>query len=81
MKARELFEELGYQRFDYPGAVEYTIPDNKESIFLGPDTVYFDFDDNEVSLSYCGEHVLLNMNIMKPIIKQLEEFGWLEEDE
>ena len=80
MKARELFEELGYQRFDYPGAVEYTIPDNKESIFLGPDTVYFDFDDNEVSLSYCGEHVLLNMNIMRPIIKQLEEFGWLKDE-
>lgn len=77
--ARDMFSDLGFHCFDYPGAVEYSIPDDEESIFLGPDTVFFDFDDNEVSLSYCGEHVLLNMNIMKPIIKQLEELGWLDE--
>ena len=77
--ARDMFSDLGYCRFDYPGTVEYSIPNDADSIVIGPDTVLFEFDDKEVSLFHRGEHILLNMNVFKTIVKQLEELGWLEE--
>lgn len=77
--ARDMFSDLGYCRFDYPGTVEYSIPNDADSIVIGPDTVLFEFNDKEVSLFHRGEHILLNMNLFKTIIKQLEELGWLEE--
>lgn len=77
--ARDMFNDLGYRRFDYPGTVEYSIPNDADSIVIGPDTVLFEFDDKEVSLFHRGEHILLNMNVFKTIVKQLEELRWLEE--
>ena len=77
--ARDMFNDLGYRRFDYPGTVEYSIPNDADSIVIGPNTVLFEFDDKEVSLFHRGEHILLNMNVFKTIIKQLQELGWLEE--
>ena len=77
--ARDMFNDLGYRRFDYPGTVEYSIPNDADSIVIGPDTVLFEFDDKEVSLFHRGEHILLNMNVFKTIVKQLEELGWLDE--
>lgn len=76
--ARDMFNDLGYRRFDYPGTVEYSIPNDADSIVIGPNTVLFEFDDKEVSLFDGSDHVLLNMNLFKVITRQLEELGWLE---
>ena len=75
--AEELFSDLGFYRLDYPGTIEYSISDNEE-IIIGPNTVLFEFDDKEVSLFDGSDHILLNMNLFKVIIEQLEELGWLE---
>ena len=49
--ARDMFSDLGYCRFDYTGTVEYSIPNDADSIVIGPDTVLFEFGrlghDNE----------------------------------
>ena len=76
--AEEMFSDLGFDRWDYPGTIEYSISDDEE-IVIGPNTILFEFDDKEVSLFHRGEHILLNMNVFKTIVKQLEELGWLEE--
>ena len=75
--AKEMFSDLGFDRWDYPGTIEYSISDNEE-IIMGPNTVLFEFDDKEVSLFDGSDHVLLNMNLFKVIARQLEELGWLE---
>ena len=77
--AKEMFSNLGFYCLDYPGTIEYSISDDEDSIVIGPDTVLFEFDDKEVSLFHRGEHILLNMNVFKTIVKQLDELGWLEE--
>lgn len=73
----EMFSDLGFCCLDYPGTIEYSISDDEE-IVIGPNTILFEFDDKEVSLFDGSDHVLLNMNLFKVIIKQLEELGWLE---
>ena len=75
--AEELFSDLGFNHWDYPGTIEYSISDNEE-IVIGPNTILFEFDDKEVSLFDGSDHVLLNMNLFKVITRQLEELGWLE---
>ena len=75
--AEEMFSDLGFNHWDYPGTIEYSISDNEE-IVIGPNTVLFEFDDKEVSLFDGSDHVLLNMNLFKVITRQLEELGWLE---
>lgn len=75
--AEEMFSDLGFNHWDYPGTIEYSISDNEE-IVIGPNTILFEFDDKEVSLFDGSDHVLLNMNLFKVIIRQLEELGWLE---
>ena len=75
--AEEMFSDLGFNHWDYPCTIEYSISDNEE-IVIGPNTILFEFDDKEVSLFDGSDHVLLNMNLFKVIIKQLEELGWLE---
>ena len=75
--AEEMFSDLGFNHWDYPGTIEYSISDNEE-IVIGPNTILFEFDDKEVSLFDGSDHVLLNMNLFKVITRQLEELGWLE---
>lgn len=75
--AKEMFSDLGFNHWDYPGTIEYSISDNEE-IVIGPNIILFEFDDKEVSLFDGSDHVLLNMNLFKVIIRQLEELGWLE---
>ena len=75
--AEEMFSDLGFDCWDYPGAIEYSISDNEE-IVIGLNTIFFEFDDKEVSLFDGSDHVLLNMNLFKVITRQLEELGWLE---
>ncbi len=75
--AKEMFSDLGFYCLDYPGTIEYSISDDGE-IVIGPNTILFEFDDKEVSLFDGSDHVLLNMNLFKVIIKQLDELGWLE---
>ena len=73
----EMFSDLGFDHWDYPGTIEYSISDDEE-IVIGPNTILFEFDDKEVSLFDGSDHVLLNMNLFKVITRQLEELGWLE---
>ena len=75
--AEEMFSDLGFNHWDYPGTIEYSISDDEE-IVIGPNTILFEFDDKEVSLFDGSDHVLLNMNLFKVITRQLEELGWLE---
>ena len=75
--AEEMFSDLGFNHWDYPGTIEYSISDDEE-IVTGPNTILFEFDDKEVSLFDGSDHVLLNMNLFKVITRQLEELGWLE---
>ena len=75
--AEEMFSDSGFDRWDYPGTIEYSISDNEE-IVIGPNIILFEFDDKEVSLFDGSDHVLLNMNLFKVITRQLEELGWLE---
>ena len=73
----EMFSDLGFDRWDYPGTIEYSISDNEE-IVIGPNTILFEFDDKEVRLFRNGDMITINMVLFKAIQKELEELGWLE---
>ena len=40
--AEEMFSDLGFNYWDYPGTIEYSISDNEE-IVIGPNTILFEF--------------------------------------
>ena len=74
--AEELFSDLGFNHWDYPGTISYSIPSD-DNLLSFPD-VDFEFDDKEVRLFRNGDMVTLNMVLFKAIQKELEELGWLE---
>ena len=74
--AEEMFSDLGFNHWDYPGTISYSIPSD-DNLSSFPD-VDFEFDDKEVRLFRHGDMVTVNMVLFKVIQKKLEELGWLE---
>ena len=74
--AEEIFSDLGFNHWDYPGTISYSIP-SYYNLLSFPD-VDFEFDDKEVRLFRNGDMITINMVLFKAIQKELEELGWLE---
>ena len=74
--AEEIFSDLGFNHWDYPGTISYSIPSD-DNLLSFPD-VDFEFDDKEVRLFRNRDMITINMDLFKAIQKELEELGWLE---
>lgn len=78
MKAKEMFEELGYEIEIGKNYIEYAKfhkKINQHSYIL------FDLEEKTIlpSMEYGSTHALeIGMNLLKAINKQIEELGWNE---
>ena len=76
MKAKEMFEKLGYEKFNYSNGIRYTNGETEQNIEFENDgfiniynTCYNKEQDIEV----------LIVEELQAINKQVEELGWLDE--
>ena len=77
MKAKEMFEELGYEYYDYKFTDEYY-----QTISLEEDkwkSIEFVKPDKILRLSDDYNFIDIDLNTLSAICQQVKELGWLEE--
>lgn len=77
MKAKEMFEKLGYEKFNYSNGIRYTDGNTEQNIEFENDgfiniynTCYNKENDVEV----------LIVEEIQAIYQQIEELGWLKDE-
>ena len=77
MKAKEMFEELGYEYYDYKFTDEYY-----QTISLEEDkwkSIEFVKPDKILRLSDDYNFIDIDLKTLSAICQQVKELGWLEE--
>ena len=77
MKAKEMFEELGYEYYDYKFTDEYY-----QTISLEEDkwkSIEFVKPDKILRLSDDYNFIDIDLKTLSAIYQQVKELGWLEE--
>lgn len=77
MKAKEMFEELGYEYYDYKFTDEYY-----QTISLEEDkwkSIEFVKPDKILRLSDDYNFIDIDLKTLSTICQQVKELGWLEE--
>ena len=77
MIAREMFKKLGYTRnLDSKKLIYTKAPKGTYHCF----EITFDLTEKEVELYDDHEAYTIDKSLLKAILKQVEELGWLEEE-
>lgn len=77
MKAKEMFEKLGYEKFNYSKGIRFTNSDTEQNI---------EFEDggfiNIYNTCYNKENEVevLIVEEIQAIYQQIEELGWLKDE-
>ncbi|MDD6467144.1 MAG: hypothetical protein PUF50_03075 [Erysipelotrichaceae bacterium] len=70
-KAKEMFEELGYQLEENTGFNDWIVYVDNRTYYIEFDLVY-----KRVNISL---YAIIDSKMIKAITKQMEELGWLDE--
>ena len=75
MSAKEMFEELGYERFEYSGGIRYTNPDLEQNI----EFEYTEFINIYNTCPNIKQDIeVLDLDELQAINQQVKELGWYE---